>query len=73
MREAELFVGILFSFIGVLAFLASIFNWKWFFETQNSAMISRWFGRKGARIVYSVVGVCVTTIGILFITGLINS
>ena len=47
----------IFALIGILAVLASIFNWNWFFQSQNSQFIVKNVGRKQARLFYAFLGI----------------
>jgi hypothetical protein len=69
MKTAEIFVGILFLGIGLFSFLAGTMNWNWFFQTVNASIFLRWFGRKGARIFYSIIGLMIFFIGFMFLSG----
>ncbi len=54
---AQHFVQILFSITGVLSLLAAIFNWEWFFSTNNVQFLIRNFGRNKTRLFYGVLGI----------------
>lgn len=72
MKTAELFVGILFLFIGAFSFLAGVMNWNWFFNSTNASIFLRWFGRKGARCFYGALGLIIIVIGTLMLMGYIK-
>ena len=57
--------GIL-AFIGILAILAAIFNWDWFFQSQNSQFIVKNVGRKQARLFYAFLGILMIATAIYF-------
>lgn len=46
----------IFVVVGLLAILASLFNWDWFFKAQNTQFIVRSVGRKQARFFYALLG-----------------
>ena len=46
----------IFVIVGLLAILASLFNWDWFFKAQNTQFIVQNVGRKQARIFYALLG-----------------
>ena len=56
----------IFALIGLLAVLASIFNWDWFFQSQNSQFIVKNVGRKQARLFYALLGILMIATAIYF-------
>lgn len=50
------FIQGLFATAGILSLLASVFNWNWFFEAQNTQFIVRNVGRNRARLFYGILG-----------------
>ena len=56
----------LFVLVGLLAVLAAIFNWDWFFTAQNSQFIVRNVGRNQARLFYGAIGCLLMATGIFF-------
>lgn len=46
----------LFLLAGMLSLLAALFNWNWFFKTNNAQSIVRAIGAKGARWFYAALG-----------------
>ena len=60
------FIQGLFVIIGLLAILAAIFNWDWFFATQNTQFIVRNVGRKQARLFYAILGILLICTGLFF-------
>lgn len=51
--------AIIFLILGLLSISASIFNFKWFFTSENGKMFVKLFGRKGARVFYGIVGILI--------------
>lgn len=49
-------VQAIFLLAGIVALAASLFNWEWFFATENARFMVNRLGRRGARIVYSIIG-----------------
>lgn len=49
-------VQLLFLLAGVVSLLASIFNWDWFFTTDNASFLVKRLGRNGARWAYGAIG-----------------
>lgn len=56
----------LFVLVGLLAVLASIFNWDWFFTAQNSQFIVKNVGRRQARMFYAALGLLMMATGMFF-------
>tara|TARA_R110002050_G_scaffold204327_2_gene339711 strand:- start:17608 stop:17820 length:213 start_codon:yes stop_codon:yes gene_type:complete len=48
---------------GAFAIIASIFNWDFFFENRKAQLFLKLFGRNGARIFYSALGLFLLYIG----------
>ena len=46
----------IFAVTGLIALLAAILNWEWFFTTRNTQFIVRNVGRRQARWFYGVLG-----------------
>ena len=56
----------IFALIGLLALFASIFNWDWFFQSQNSQFIVKNVGRKQARLFYAFLGILMIATAVYF-------
>ena len=56
----------LFVLVGLLALLAALFNWDWFFTAQNTQFVLANVGRKQARLFYAVIGVLMIATGVFF-------
>ena len=56
----------IFVVVGLLAILASLFNWDWFFQSQNTQAIVRNVGRDRARLFYAVLGVLMIGTAVYF-------
>jgi len=52
--------------VGLLAILASLFNWDWFFRSQNTQFIVQNVGRKQARLFYALLGVLMIATAVYF-------
>lgn len=63
---AQYFVQGLFVVAGLVALLASVFNWNWFFTAQNAQMIVRNVGRPRARLFYGILGLVMISMGVFF-------
>lgn len=53
---ATWFICGVFAVTGLLAVLAAVFNWEWFFLTSNAHMLTGKMPRRYARIIYFVIG-----------------
>jgi hypothetical protein len=56
----------IFAIVGLLAILASLFNWDWFFQSQNTQAIVRNVGRNRARLFYAVLGILMIATAVYF-------
>ena len=56
----------IFVVVVLLAILASLFNWDWFFQSQNMQSIVRNVGRKRARLFYALLGVLMIATAVYF-------
>ena len=56
----------IFVVVGLLAILASLFNWDWFFLSQNTQLIVQNVGRKRARLFYALLGLLMIATAIYF-------
>ena len=60
------FIQGIFAVVGLLAILASAFNWNWFFKSQNTRYIVSNVGRKRARLFYALLGLLMIATAIYF-------
>lgn len=60
------FIQGIFVLVGLLAILAALFDWDWFFTAQNTQFIVSNVGRQRARMFYAVLGVLMIGTGIYF-------
>ena len=56
----------IFVVVGLLAILASLFNWDWFFRSQNTQLIVQNVGRKRARLFYALLGLLMIATAVYF-------
>lgn len=56
----------IFAVVGLLAIGASIFNWDWFFLSQNTRFIVSNVGRKQARLFYALLGILMIATAVYF-------
>lgn len=57
-QAGVIIISVVFSFSGILAIVASLMNWDWFF-TRNARMLVGRCSRRTARLVYFVIGVLI--------------
>lgn len=50
------FLQTLFALAGIVALLAALLNWNWFFNAHNAQFIVRHMGRLRARLFYGALG-----------------
>lgn len=60
------FVQGLFVLAGIVAILASVLNWNWFFNARNAQLIVRNVGRQRARLFYGVLGLILIGMAVFF-------
>ena len=56
----------IFALVGLLAIGASLFNWDWFFQSQNTRLIVNNVGRKRARLFYALLGLLMVATSVYF-------
>ena len=56
----------IFAIVGLLAIGASLFNWNWFFQSQNPRFIVQNVGRKRARLFYAALGILMIATAVYF-------
>lgn len=61
-----------FVLVGLMAVLAAIFNWDWFFTAHNSRFIVENVGRLRARLFYAILGLFMIATGVFFFLTLQN-
>ena len=60
------FIQGIFAVVGLIAILASLFNWDWFFKSQNTRYIVSNVGRKRARLFYALLGLLMIATAVYF-------
>lgn len=61
-------LGLVVLFIiasGVFTIRGAVANWDWFFDSGTAEPVVDFFGRKGARVVYFMLGCFITLMGFL--------
>lgn len=56
----------IFVLVGLLAVLASVFNWDWLFRSPNTQFIVATAGRGKARLFYAALGCLMVATGVYF-------
>ncbi|WP_072530386.1 immunity 17 family protein [Bacteroides ilei] len=56
----------IFVITGLLALLAAVFNWDWFFTARNTQFIVASAGRNRARLFYAALGCLMIATGVFF-------
>ena len=56
----------IFLITGIVALLAALLDWDWFFTTENARFLVKKFKRKGARWIYGTIGVLFIAAAIYF-------
>ncbi len=64
--QFHFFIQALFVLVGLLAVLAAVFNWDWFFTAHNSQFIVKNVGRRQARLFYAALGCLMIATGVFF-------
>ena len=56
----------IFVLVGLLALLAALFNWDWFFTAHNTQFIVANAGRNRGRLFYAASGLLMIATGVFF-------
>ena len=65
MSPADYFIFVLFMALGCFSLVAALFNFEWYFQTSAALNFVRWFGRRGARWFYALLGLLLILCGAL--------
>lgn len=60
------FIQGIFVCVGLLAVLAALFNWDWFFTASNTQFVVSNVGRPRARLFYALLGLMMIGTGVFF-------
>lgn len=63
---AHYFVQGLFALSGLIAILAAVLNWNWFFNARNAQLIVANTGRQRARLFYGLLGIILVAMAVFF-------
>lgn len=61
----NIFLIIIFVLAGVFSLLSSVKNFDWFFNNSKAKPFVKIFGRNGARIFYSILGIFMIILGLV--------
>lgn len=64
--------GVIIGSIGVFSILAAIKDWDFFMNHRRAKLFVKLFGRKGARVLYVILGCFLVMAGILVVLGWIK-
>lgn len=56
----------IFAIAGIIALLAAVLNWNWFFTARNAQFIVQNVGRRQARWFYGVLGLILIGMSVFF-------
>ena len=56
----------IFVVAGIIALLAAILDWDWFFSAQNTQFVVRYVGRRQARWFYGILGMILIGMSVFF-------
>jgi len=66
------FGAILIILAGAFTVICAIGNWDWFMDSRKARFFTTLLTRNGARIMYSVIGLGLVTLGVLMLAGVIQ-
>lgn len=65
--------GIFFIIAGLFSAVCAVLDWDFFINHHKARFMIKFLGRKGARILYIVLGTLLVVLGVLFIFGVIGT
>lgn len=65
-------VGLIFVAAGIFSICGAAFDWDWFINSRKARFFVATFGRTGARIFYSVLGIVIVVLGTLIMLGVLK-
>jgi hypothetical protein len=69
MEPQDVFVGAVAVAIGVFALLSAICNWNWSYQLWKARWVEARFGRRGARLFYTILGLAMIALGVAIACG----
>jgi len=61
---AACILSVIFFIGGMLALLAAVMGWNWFFNSYGVKMLTYKLSRTSARILYAIIGVCIIAMAV---------
>ncbi len=61
----NIFPVVIFVLVGAFSLLSSVKNFDWFFNNSKAKSFVKIFGRNGARIFYSILGIFMIILGLV--------
>lgn len=56
----------IFLATGITSLSAAIFNWEWFFSSDNAMPIVKYMGRTKSRLLYAIIGIVLILLSVGF-------
>ena len=63
---SQYIIQTIFASTGIVALLAAVFNWDWFFTARNTQFIVQNVGRRQARWFYGILGSILIGMSVFF-------
>ncbi|MCI1648049.1 MAG: immunity 17 family protein [Bacteroides sp.] len=63
---SQYIIQFIFIVAGIIAVLAALLNWEWFFTAQNTQVIVKNVGRQRARLFYGILGFILISMSVFF-------
>ncbi len=64
--EESLFLQGMFIAFGVVLIIAAVFNWNYFFKRGKASLLAKSIGLTKTRIIYGLLGLLFTLVGLNF-------
>lgn len=61
----EILMVLIIVACGIFSICGAVFNWDWYFNNRKARGVVAIFGRTGARIFYTILGVVIIVMGIV--------
>ncbi|MBT3289253.1 MAG: hypothetical protein HN904_25345 [Victivallales bacterium] len=62
-------IPMLLAIAGAFTTAGAVFDWDWFMNSRRAQFLASFFGRKGTRIFYLVLGLFLLVVGLLGVAG----
>ncbi len=57
---------------GLFSICGAASDWDWFMNSRKAALFVTLFHRTGARVVYALIGIGISVVGVLAVMGMIS-